>query len=179
MPFCGHALGPEFFIEQLAWCALPCRLGRSGLARCFAGGAATNDLQAVDLASHIQHGDGHGARWAVAHTVPSNAFAVQVFAITILGAFLPCGAGGHGGAFGVGLACGLGVAQVFGLALADAFPLLCVQLVFGDLHLHGVFAVTAPHTEAANNQVVPVGQAYLMQVIPAALLCRALHLAAA
>ena len=158
--FFDEALGPEFFVQQPAGALLCC-------AWCLAWRTAPDDLQAMHLAGHIQHGDDHSARWAEAHAVALHAFALEVFAVALLGAFLPGSRGLASGAVGVYLAGGFGLALVFGQALAQAALLLGAEFGFVELDLGGVVDRPTPHAVAAYDQLVAVGQAHLMQVVPA------------
>ena len=156
--------GPELFFQAaglLAW------------------HAATDDLQAMDVAGHVQHGDHHRALGREPHPVPVHTLAVQVFAVALLGATLPGLGGALGRPGGVCLAGQLAAALVFGQALAQALALLCADFGLAQLHLGGVVLGTAPHAVAANNQVIAIRKADFMQVIPAALFAVPLYLAAA
>lgn len=101
--------------------------------------------------------------------MPGHALAVQVFAVAVLGAFLPSRAGLGGGAIGVGFAGGVGQPLILGQTLAQAVALLGAEFVLGNFDLGGVVDRTAPHPIAANDQVVTVVHPHFVQVIPAAL----------
>ena len=146
--------GPEFFVEAFA---NPPRI------------AAPDDLQAVDVPGHVLHRDDDGTLGRVAHAVAANAFAVQVFAVALLGTLLPRFGGFLGGAGSVCFARLLGPALVFGQALAQAVTLLGTKLFFAQLDFGGVVVGAAPDTVAADDEVFARWQADLMQVIPAAL----------
>ena len=159
-----QASGPEFLLQA------------AGL---LAGLAPTDDLQAVDVARHVQHRHHHRPLGREAHAVPAHALAVQVLAVTLLGAALPGFGGTLGGAGGIGLAGQFAAALVLGQALAQALALLGADFGLAQLDLRRVVLGTAPNPVAANDQVIAIGQADFVQVIPAAPLAVAVHPAAA
>ena len=108
-----------------------------------------------------------------------HSFALEVVAVALLGAFLPYSGGFGGSAVGIGFAGLGGAGLVFSQALAQAVALLGADLVFADLDFGGVIDRAAPHAVAAHNQVIAVGQADFVQVIPTAFFLVALGPAAA
>ena len=143
------------------------------------GLAPTDDLQAMDVARHVQHRHHYRPLGREAHAVPAHALAVQVLAVALLGAALPGFGGTLGSAGSIGLAGQLAAALVLGQALAQALALLGADFGLAQLDLGRVVLGAAPHAVAADDQVIAIGQADFVQVVPAAALAVAVHPAAA